>query len=442
MAVADGSLTSGDPAPEDAPRSGSIGVGADRRPRLSVVIPTWNAAGTVRRGLESVLAERGVELECVVVDDGSTDGTPDVVQALTGADPRVVLLRLPENAGVSNARNRGLDVARGEWIAFHDADDVMRPGGIAALMARTADPAVRAVIGQRIWTDGTRTWLSSVYDIPDIRKPGRKSIAANPGLLYYVAVTGKVFHRSLLGGLTFEGRLLGDQAWTIQALLRAGAGIEVIGDTVFEWWRPAPGTEAVGITARSRASARGAIDVARMAGKAYAEVAAAVESSVEDDVAARTIKRTYFERLVRSDLSGQVLNAVSRRDPDAAQFFDAVAAFIRTVPVEIVATSHDSIVQLLRPPAARWHLLTRSGRRSYRRMFDAFAAADPGLATRSRWPPLIAPAFAVAATRLPGARAAASAYLLGCSLPVAVARRIRRLRGDEAGAGGVHSPGS
>jgi hypothetical protein len=75
-------------------------------------------------------------------------------------------------------------------------------------------------------------------------------------------------------------------------------------------------------------------------------------------------------------------------------------------------------------------------------MFDAFAAADPGLATRSRWPPLIAPAFAVAATRWPGARAAASAYLLGCSFLVAMSRRVGRLRGDEAGAGGVTSPGS
>jgi glycosyl transferase family 2 len=417
-------------------------VGEPAGVRLSVVIPTWNAAGTVRRGLESVLAERGVELECVVVDDGSTDGTADVVEALAGADPRVVLLRLPENAGVSNARNRGLEVARGEWIAFHDADDVMRPGGVAALMAPTADSSVRAVIGQRVWTDGSRTWLSSVYEIPDIREPGRKSLAANPGLVYYASATGKAFHRSLLDGLTFEGRLLGDQAWTIQALLRAGDDIEVIGDTVFEWWRPAPGATAVGITATSRASARGAIDVATMAGKAYAEVAAAVEASVEDDVGARTIERTYFERLVRSDLSGQVRNAVSRRDPDTARFFDAVAAFIGTVPVEIVATSHDSIVHLLRPPAARWHALTRSGRRSYWRMFDAFAAADRGLATRSRWPLLIAPAFVVAATRLPGARAAASAYLLGCSLLVAVARRIRRLRGDEARAGGVHSPGS
>jgi hypothetical protein len=305
---------------------------------------------------------------------------------------------------------------------------VILPGGIAALMAPTADPTVRAVVGQRIWTDGSRTWLSSVYDIPDIREPGRKSLAANPGLLYYAAVTGKAYHRSLLEGLQFEGRLLGDQAWTIRALLRAGDGIQVIADTVFEWWRPAPGAAAVGITATSRASARGAIEVARMAGRAYRDVADAVEGTVTDPDARRTIERTYFERLVRSDLSGQVLHVVWRRDPDAARVFDAIAMFIASVPPPIVGSSAEAMVDVLRPAAVRWHVLTRASRRAFWRMFDAFEAANPALATRSNWPPALAPAFAIAATGGSWTRGLASAYLLACSYGFAVARRLGRPR--------------
>ena len=97
-------------------------------PRLTIIIPCFNSAKTIERSLASVLAEDGVPFECIVVDDGSTDESADLVQAVADRDDRVILSRLPANAGVSNARNHGLAMARGEWIAFHDADDRMRPG--------------------------------------------------------------------------------------------------------------------------------------------------------------------------------------------------------------------------------------------------------------------------------------------------------------------------
>jgi glycosyltransferase involved in cell wall biosynthesis len=187
---------------EPAP-SATVGPGLDA-PRVTVLIPSWNAASTIERAIASVLDAAPVALECVVVDDGSTDGTADVVEAIGRGDQRVRLLRLQENLGVSNARNRGLTLARGEWLAFLDADDRLLPGAIDALVRPTSDPDVLAVIGQRIWTDGARIWLTPVYDNPDVRQPGRKSIATHPGLLYYASSTGKLIHRSLLDGLAFE----------------------------------------------------------------------------------------------------------------------------------------------------------------------------------------------------------------------------------------------
>jgi hypothetical protein len=394
--------------------------------RVSVVIPTWNAAATIERALGSVLEEHGVELECVVVDDGSTDGTADVVEVLAARDPRIALLRLPANAGVSNARNRGLESARGEWLVFHDADDRMLPGGIAALMRPTIDPSVRAVIGQRIWTDGSRTWLSHLYDIPDIREPGRKSIAANPGLLYYAAVTGKGFHRSLIGGLEFEGRVMGDQAWTIRALLRAGDGIEVIGETVFEWWRPAPDAEAIGITATSRASARGGIEMANRAMKAFAEVAAEADATL-GGTAAETVKREYFQRLVRSDLADQERRAIASRDPDVGPFLDAITVLLGAVPASVLKMNEAAIGLILAPPAKRWHAISRAGRSAYWRLLDAVASVDPALIGRARLRALIAPALVVGSRR-PRHRGAVSLYLFAFSLLVSVASRLMRAR--------------
>ena len=262
--------------------------GGPDAPRLSILVPTWNAATTVERALDSVLAEREIALEVVVVDDASTDGTADLVAAIAERDPRIVLLRLPANGGVSNARNRGLELVRGEWLAFLDADDLLLPGALDALMAPTAaDPAVRAVVGQRIQNNGERRWISKGYDNPDVRIPGRKSIATNPRLMYYASIHGKVFHRSLIRGLEFEGRVLGDQPWTIRALLRAGDGIEVIGETVYEWTHPHPDHWVETITSATKASAGRAAEMARMAPRVFRAVSDEVDVEIAD-AAART----------------------------------------------------------------------------------------------------------------------------------------------------------
>lgn len=89
---------------------------------ISVVIPAYNAEETIERALESVLNQTHRDLEAIVVDDGSNDGTTDIVEFYARRDSRVRLLR-KEHAGPSAARNAGIDAATREWLAFLDADD-------------------------------------------------------------------------------------------------------------------------------------------------------------------------------------------------------------------------------------------------------------------------------------------------------------------------------
>lgn len=112
---------------------------------VSVVIPTYNRARLVGRAIESACRQTYEPIEIVVVDDGSTDGTADVV---TRFDPRMRYYR-QENGGVATARNLGLRHARGEFIAFLDSDDQWHPWKIAAQIAvLRAHPEVGMV-----WTD-------------------------------------------------------------------------------------------------------------------------------------------------------------------------------------------------------------------------------------------------------------------------------------------------
>ena len=169
--------------------------------------------------------------------------------------------------GVSAARNRGLRAVRGEWLTVPDADDRLLPGGLAALYEAAVATDALAVVGQRIWSDGERTWIGGLYDRPDIRVPGRKSLRRNPGLLYYASVTGKLVHRSCREDLWFSGSGPRRPAVDVRALLRAGDRIEVIGDVVYEWTRPRPGNDFQTITAAKRRSARLAAEAVRGGGR-------------------------------------------------------------------------------------------------------------------------------------------------------------------------------
>lgn len=96
-------------------------------PLVSVIMPAWNAEATVGMAARSVLAQTWSNLELLIVDDCSTDGTWSVLQALAASDPRVRIRRNPVNVGPYVSKNLALSQAQGDWITGHDADDWAHP---------------------------------------------------------------------------------------------------------------------------------------------------------------------------------------------------------------------------------------------------------------------------------------------------------------------------
>ncbi len=89
---------------------------------ISVIIPTYNRETKLLMSVESVLSQSYRDIEIIIVDDGSTDHTEDAVRLLK--DSRIRYIRHPRNLGASKARNTGVINANGEYVAFHDSDDV------------------------------------------------------------------------------------------------------------------------------------------------------------------------------------------------------------------------------------------------------------------------------------------------------------------------------
>ncbi len=104
----------------------------------TVIIAAWCAADTLAQALDSALAQEGVSLEVIVIDDASSDDTIKVAQTYAKHDARVKVLCQAANGGPSAARNAGMAIAQGRWAAVLDADDALAPGRLAR-MIKVAD---------------------------------------------------------------------------------------------------------------------------------------------------------------------------------------------------------------------------------------------------------------------------------------------------------------
>jgi glycosyltransferase involved in cell wall biosynthesis len=149
------------------------------RPRVSVLLPAFNAEATLASALRSVARQSEGSFECVIVDDGSTDGTLGVARAQAAADARFRVLGLP-HGGIVAALNAGLDACRGELVARMDADDVMGRRRLERQSAELERQPTWAGLGchvrffpRRSMSDGLKAyerWLCAVHSAADVRR--------------------------------------------------------------------------------------------------------------------------------------------------------------------------------------------------------------------------------------------------------------------------------
>jgi glycosyltransferase involved in cell wall biosynthesis len=130
------------------------------RMKVSVIIPCFNVAEHVQGALRSVLEQSHPDLDVLVLDDGSTDGTAAELERLMAAHPGRFRMQVGVNTGACAARNAGLKATRGEYVQFLDADDVLEPGKIGrqvAIAQREGQPDLVAGAYRNRYEDGRET---------------------------------------------------------------------------------------------------------------------------------------------------------------------------------------------------------------------------------------------------------------------------------------------
>ncbi|WP_433476240.1 glycosyltransferase family 2 protein [Spirillospora sp. CA-142024] len=267
-----------------------------RRPLVSVIVPVFDCRDTVGGALESVFAQTlpAAQVEVIAVDDGSSDGSAELLDELSRAEDRLTVVHQPNSGGPGAPRNRGLEQASGKYVFFLDADDRLGPEALERMTSMAERNGTDIVLGRQVGTGGRK--VPQVFDRtierthvldPDCDLFPRMSMAAL-----------QLFRRSLIdrAGLRFTEGMLSheDQLFTAGAYLNAG-GVSVLADhDCYYWAARDDGTSSTQVGGAPTA------DVHAITGRAMALVAEHSEpGALRERLHHRYLQLEVFGRLER-----------------------------------------------------------------------------------------------------------------------------------------------
>ncbi len=139
----------------------------ERNPLVSVIMPAYNAELYIQEAIRSALQQTHQNIELLVIDDGSTDGTCRIVEEFAQSDKRVFLYRNEQNAGVAASRNRGFSLARGDYIALLDSDDRWYPDKIDKQLQRAESSQADLIYTSYALISEDGQEMLGVYRVPE-----------------------------------------------------------------------------------------------------------------------------------------------------------------------------------------------------------------------------------------------------------------------------------
>ena len=121
---------------------------------LSIIIPVYNCSKYINKCIDSIINQKGVDYEILLIDDGSTDTSGNICDLYANKHKNIMVYH-KENEGVSAARNTGIDKCRGEYITFVDSDDFLEPNALSLKLKKLIELNVDIVIGSFILAQST-----------------------------------------------------------------------------------------------------------------------------------------------------------------------------------------------------------------------------------------------------------------------------------------------
>lgn len=210
---------------------------------ISVIIPAYNVEAYIEACLNSVLSQRGIDLEIIVVDDGSTDATGAIIDRFAAEHTNIIVVH-QANAGPSVARNNALQYCHGEWISMVDGDDILAPDALRHLLnAAQLFDDIDIIVGRyRFFDKQFNVNTSSSRDVAPIIRSGRNAAelmlyqkkfpdSVNP------SPCGKLYRKSVWDNALFAEGLIYEDLHILPRIFASTERIAVIDEVVYGYRR-------------------------------------------------------------------------------------------------------------------------------------------------------------------------------------------------------------
>jgi glycosyltransferase involved in cell wall biosynthesis len=198
-------------------------------PRVSVLMPTYNNGRFLGEAVESIRLQSFSDLEFIIVDDASTDGSRHLLEAHAREDPRIRVLRNDRNRGIVHSLNKGLSVCRGDYVARMDGDDIALPARIERQIAvLDENPGIVVLGGAISYIDGKG------HDMGIVRRSGvKRSLLARNPLLHPTVI----FRRDVLvrHGLAYGERYRYAEDYYLWLQMSRLGSLDAVGDLVLKY---------------------------------------------------------------------------------------------------------------------------------------------------------------------------------------------------------------
>lgn len=201
---------------------------------ISVIVPSYNVEPYLERCVQSLRDQTYTDLEIILVNDGSTDGTGELCDRLAGKDHRIRVVH-KENGGLSDARNAGINIAQGEFYSFIDGDDFIETDTYESMIAEMIDPEVSVVAGGFIVTDIRGETTVSV-------SPKRQKLTKEEAFMdlfgrSYISQSScnKLFRSSLFTEIRYKKGIINEDMEILPRLLDIGDHVVLLDKPVYHY---------------------------------------------------------------------------------------------------------------------------------------------------------------------------------------------------------------